>query len=149
MNTEHNEDMRKARMYLQMDDRELANMRAEHEKYERRKAAMQRGDTGSPLAPCESVSFAPLPCTGCDVLLTRSNHGNGQQCQRCLDEDQSFKRYEESRARYVAELDKKAARAFWPAMGWAVAMVAGAVLLALSAAWAFDGVAWAIGGAMP
>lgn len=59
MNHEHDEDLRKARLYLTLDADEMANVRAEHEKYERRKAAMQYGDSGSPQH--EAVTFAPLP----------------------------------------------------------------------------------------
>lgn len=105
MSQEYDDDLRRAALYLGMDEKELANVRAEHAKYERRKAAMQRGDQGSPIpgAECECgpLTFAPIKCSGCDILLTRQNHGNGRQCERCFSESQALRKYEIARQHYL------------------------------------------------
>lgn len=89
-----------------------------------RREAMQRGDQGSPVEP---VSFAPLTCTGCDVLLTRQNHGNAQQCQRCFEEAQALRNFEAARLRLIAEnnaaLAKKARSAFLSALWLIIPLV--------------------------
>jgi predicted RNA-binding Zn-ribbon protein involved in translation (DUF1610 family) len=153
MNAEHDEDMRKARMYLQMDERELANVRAEHEKYERRKAAMQRGDQGSPIpgsteCECGPLTFAPIHCTSCGIKLTSQNHDAHRMCQRCAEEDQALTNFEAARQKLIAE-NKKVRGIFWPAMAWAVAVVLAATVVPMGLAWLWDKAAWAIGQVWP
>jgi hypothetical protein len=103
-----NRDDLHARLSLDMDPKERANLRAQHEQWEaKRRTAIQYGDQGSPVpgsdCECGPLSFAPLHCTGCSVLLTRQNHGNGRQCQRCFEETQALAlRYEQARQDYLA-----------------------------------------------
>ncbi len=75
------EDLAPVRRYLNMDERELANVQAEHDKYARRKAAMAYGAASAGVEP---ITFAPSYCTGCDILLTRQNHGDSKRCNDCF-----------------------------------------------------------------
>lgn len=107
MSQEHDDDLRRAALYLGMDEKELANVRAEHAKYERRKQAMQRGDQGGPIpgtdCECGPLTFAPIQCTGCGIKLTSQNHGNASQCERCFEETQALRAFEAARQRLIAE----------------------------------------------
>lgn len=101
-----NRDEQMARLSLTLDPKERANLLAEHQKWEaNRRGAMQYGDQGSPIpgAECECgpLTFAPLKCTGCDILLTKQNHGNGRQCARCFSEVQALRKYEIARQHYL------------------------------------------------
>lgn len=150
-----NRDEQMARLSLTLDEKERANLLAEHERWERRRRAMKRGDEGSPIpgAECECgpLTFAPLKCTGCDILLTRANHGNGKQCQRCFEETQAFKL--ESQRRFEAArqnlLVAKARSAFWLAAGWITLLLIGVYALAIGLSWALNKAAWWLGQAFP
>lgn len=145
---EHDEDIRKARLYLTLDADEMANVRAEQAKYERRKAAMQRGDTGSPVVPCESINyphecgplhFQPIPCTGCGVKLTSQNHATNQQCEQCRFKAEQRQRFEEAQRKYVES------KAKWSVWDWALVLFA-AVAVAACVGEAGAMVFWWMGG---
>ncbi len=148
MNSEHDEDLRKARLYLTLDEFEMANVRAEHEKYERRKAAMRRGDMGSPIGP---LTFAPLSCVSCSIKLTTKNHATAHVCVTCQDRKDRLSqnaadaaRFEEKRVA-VAKLIAARPTALRAALTWG-AVVIGTVAAALVIAWAANKFAWWLGG---
>ncbi len=145
---EHDEDLRKARLYLTLDEFEMANVRAEHEKYERRQAAMQRGDMGSPIGP---LTFAPLSCVSCSIKLTTKNHATAHVCVTCQDRKDRLAQNAADAARFEeARLALNKLRASRPSvlkqtLGWCAV----AVVLAVGFAWLWNKAAWAIGGALP
>lgn len=75
-----NDELQRARLYLMLDEDEMANVRATIAQAERRRAAIAYGDCGSP------VTFVPVQCSGCDIKLTSQNHAGGRQCLRCKEE---------------------------------------------------------------
>lgn len=75
-----NDELQRARLYLMLDEDEMANVRATIAQAERRRAAIAYGDCGSP------VTFVPVQCSGCDIKLTSQNHAGGRQCLRCEEE---------------------------------------------------------------
>ena len=88
MNLSRDEQM--ARLSLTMDERELANLAAENARYERRKQAMQRGDSGSLIDPRSfdpAMPFTPVQCVVCGVKLTTMNHSAALTCHECVEHE--------------------------------------------------------------
>ncbi len=88
MNLSRDEQM--ARLSLTMDERELANLAAENARYERRKQAMQRGDSGSLIDPRSfdpAMPFTPVQCVTCGVKLTSQNHAQSLTCHACVEHE--------------------------------------------------------------
>ncbi len=79
--TTPNEDIHHMKSYLNLDERERANVQAEQDKYERRKAAMAYGAASAGVEP---ITFAPSYCHHCNVLLTRQNHDDFWCCSNCV-----------------------------------------------------------------
>ena len=143
MNLSRDEQM--ARLSLTMDERELANLAAENSKYERRKQAMRKGDSGSPVEP---VFFIHQRCVTCSVILTTMNHSASMLCHACVAHEAKIQHTAEANARFliaqakVVAGQKRDARkrfAFWAMMAAGL----GAIV-----AWALDKAFFAAGSAL-
>ena len=143
---DHDSDLRRARLYLQLEPDEMANVRAEHEKYERRKQAMHKGDSGSPVEP---IYFPKITCLTCSAILTTQTHGGGQLCHACIAHEAKIQHAAETNARFLIAQAKVVAgqkrRVLLTFAYWLIA----AVLLAIGAAYGMDKVLFWLGGNLP
>ncbi len=152
---DHDEDLRRARLYLQLDPDEMQNVRAEHEKYERRKQAMKRGDSGSLIEPRSydpAMPFTPVQCVTCGVKLTSQNHSAALTCHECVAHEariqhniQTTIAFETAQravrqAKKLAE-SKTAAKAV---MFWVCVAIGGGMIVA----WVLNKAFFAVGGAL-
>lgn len=113
-----------------------------------RREAMQRGDQGSPVAPiltdaeCGPLHFQPIPCTGCGVKLTSQNHGCGKQCERCFEETQALRAFEDARLRLIAEnnaaLARKARKVFVSSLWTILPAVIGLIGVVFLVKWLWE-----------
>jgi hypothetical protein len=140
MSQENDEDMEQARKWLLVDQKELANFAAEHDKrYRQRKAAMAYAD--AQLPPPEPVSFAPLPCLECGVSLTNQNHDNHFRCRHCAQREVGMTWTRAHRAiRHERKL-RAAVGGAWTVLFYVVLAMAAAAGLG----WVGATVAWHIG----
>ncbi len=144
--TQENEDIQRAALYLRMDEKELANVRAENEKYERRKAAMAYGAASADVEP---ITFAPSYCLGCDILLTRQNHGDSGRCSDCHFESCALAWAETKRQERQSKKLAEAKAAGLIMMGYVLFLCACAAFGAYGLSRAVNALAWWIGGALP
>ncbi len=140
--TTPDEDVHHMKSYLNLDERERANVQVEHDKYARRKAAMA-------YAAQEAIAFTPILCSGCDVQLTSQNHGHDRQCRWCYEESAYLKRAElaiqERQSKKLAEA--KASGII--VMAYVLFLCSCAAFGAYGLSRAVNALAWWIGGALP
>ncbi len=136
MNNENDEDMEQARKWLLVDQKELANFAAEHDKrYRQRKAAEAYGYATEPVA------FTAVNCTSCNVALTSLNHKQDRVCRYCVERAVGLKWANAHRAiRHERKL-KAAVGGAWVVLFYVVLAMAAAAGLG----WVGATVAWHIG----
>ena len=150
-------DEQMAALSLLMDEKELANLRAQHRQWEIRKA-LQRGDMGSPVirtvydgTDASPLTFAPLGCRTCGMKLTTQSHAGALTCVPCRARYDRLAQNAADAARFEeARLALNKLRASRPSvlkqtLGWCAV----AAVLAVGFAWIASKAAWAIGGALP
>lgn len=154
MNNEHDEDLRKARLYLTLDADEMQNVKAEHAKWEAkqsaRRQAMLYGDSGSPQKSDHAgpLYFVAVCCRLCGVKLTSQNHALAMVCGRCHDRNSRLAQNAADAARFEEKrLALNKLRASRPSvlkqtLGWCAV----AAVLAVGFAWIASKAAWALGG---
>jgi predicted RNA-binding Zn-ribbon protein involved in translation (DUF1610 family) len=79
-------DTQMAALSLLMDEKELANLAAQHRQWERQQAIL-RGDSGSLIDPRSfdpAMPFTPVQCVTCGVKLTSQNHAHSLTCHECV-----------------------------------------------------------------
>ena len=142
----HDEEMKRASLYLSMDEKDLANMQAEHAKWEaRRKTAIAYGDQGSPVEP---VEFTPFSCRSCDDIINEHNRSPVTgQCVGCLQESIALRIWQQAEDQRKFEQRAKSAFASSSVIValWFTALCTGAVLLGWAVAKLADMAMWTIG----
>ena len=142
-------DRQMAELSLYMDPKERANLAAEHERWERRRRAMKRGDAGSPLLPCESIYFPKIACLTCSAILTTQTHGGGQLCHACIAHEAKIQHTAETNARFLLAQAKVVAGQKRDARRMFAYWLIGAVMLAVGLAWILNKAFFAAGGVLP
>ncbi len=150
---EHDENLRKARLYLTLDEDEMANVRAEHEKYERRKAAMGRGDMGSPVlrtvydgTDASPLTFAPVQCRTCGIKLTTQSHAGALTCTACCDRRARLSFYAQQQSTFTAKADALKDAKARSARNWLMLWCAVAGVVAVGGAWRVGAFLFWLGG---
>lgn len=147
MNLSRDEQM--ARLSLELDPKERENLLAEHRHWERRRRAMRRGDSGSPIAHHEPIYFPKIACLTCSAILTTQTHGGGQLCHACIAHEAKIQHTAETNAKFLLAQAKVVAGqkrdARWTLAKWVIS----AVLLAIGAAHGMDKVLFWLGGNLP
>jgi hypothetical protein len=153
-------DSQMARLSLTLDPKERENLLAEHQKWERRRDAMQYGDTGSLIDPRSydpAMPFTALPCLGCGVKLTSQNHSSSQFCHECVAHEERIAQNvrgavqfaEKQRAYWAAKKEAEAKKAAMVVIAWVALWLAVATGCAMLGAYLMDKGFWWLGQVWP
>jgi hypothetical protein len=147
MNLSRDEQM--ARLSLELDPKERENLLAEHRHWERRRRAMRRGDSGSPIAHHEPIYFPKIACLTCSAILTTQTHGGGQLCHACIAHEAKIQHTAETNARFLLAQAKVVAGQKREARNRLVFWVMTAIGVGLLLTYAADKVLFWLGGNLP